>query len=37
MFKLKKVCLPVFMSAIMLTGCQSGIDYDSIKGESYWQ
>ena len=22
---------------MLLTGCQSGIDYDSIKGESYWQ
>ncbi len=37
MFKLKKICIPILISVMLLAGCRSGIDYDSIKGESYWQ
>ena len=34
---MKKIFIPILISTMLLTGCQSGIDYDSIKGESYWQ
>ena len=34
---MKKILIPILISSMLLTGCQTGIDYDSIKGESYWQ
>ncbi|MGN0613156.1 MAG: hypothetical protein ACI4JB_04580 [Porcipelethomonas sp.] len=34
---MKKICIPILILTMLLTGCQSGINYDSIKGESYWQ